>query len=264
MGKITVKHYLNTDRKEEQIRSYSIGEDGFIVNEEDIDYPVYIQITVNRKTTKLRSFTNRLLTKKEFSKYLDKGTFYNEKKICNSNSSYYLKNEIKNVTDSLDYFYNIKSQDQDIYPIKNVADFFMLDIDGYEVKRMFNNETLFTIDNEKYIFLYEIIKEDVNPAFLVDFFSEKLNTDIYLLFDKDFSDYRDSYKAFELFFQLMPKDDNGKVIGKMINWYNGELKELYKKLLDKNKHDSEMYLHALDNIFDYLEKYRIKQQSQLD
>lgn len=271
MGKITVKHYLNTDRKEEQIRSYSIGENGFILNEEDIDYPIYLQITANRKTTKLRSFTNGLLTKKEFAKYLDKGTFYNEKKICDYNPSYFLKTEIKDVTDSLDYFYNQKLKDQDVYPIKNVTDFFMLDIDSYEVKQMFNDETIYAIDidNSGYKLLYNIIKEDVNPSFLVDFFATHLQKDIYSILKDgtigaNDNSLIDNYKSYELFFRLMPKDNKGRIIGKMINWYSGELKDLYKKLLVKNKYDVDKYFYALNDLFDYFEDYRIKHQSSLE
>lgn len=255
MGKITVKHYLNVDKKEEQSKpSYIFTEKGFIPDIEDICYPVYLQITVNRKTTKLRSFTGNLLSKEDFELYL-KG---DEKNIYSIIPSYLLKTELEDVTNALDYFYNVKDSDQNKYPIKNAADFYMLDIDGYKVKRKFNNETIFSIDNKEYNILFdEIIKADVNPVFLTDFFKEQLKYELYSLFENEFT--KDVFTAYELFFRLMPKDKSGKIIGKMINWYHGNLRETYKSLLKKNKFDVNRYFSALDEQFEYFEKYSIRQ-----
>jgi hypothetical protein len=67
MGKITVKHYLNTKTQPA------------VINNEN-HYPVYIQITVNRKTTKYRSITFCKLSEKEFNNYINgnvyKADFY--------------------------------------------------------------------------------------------------------------------------------------------------------------------------------------------
>ena len=94
----------------------------------------------------------------------------------------------------------------------------MLDIDGYKVKWEFNNETIFSIDNQEYnVSLDEIMKADVNPVFLADFFKEQLKYKLYGLFENEFT--KDVFTAYELFFRLMGKDRNGKIIGKMINWY---------------------------------------------
>jgi hypothetical protein len=255
VGKITVKHYLNVNKKEEQSKpSYIFTEKGFIPDLENIYYPVYLQITVNRKTTKLRSFTGNLLSKEDFELYL-KG---DEKKIYSVAPSYLLKTEIEDATNALDYFYNVKDSDQNKYPIKNAADFYMLDIDGYKVKRKFNNETIFSIDNQEYNLLFdEIIKADVNPAFLADFFNKQLQYDLYRLFKNEST--TDIFIAYELFFRFMPKDRSGKIIGKMINWYHGNLRETYRSLLKKNKFDVERYFSALDEQFEYFEKYGIMQ-----
>jgi len=57
MGKITVKHYLNTKVQPE------------VINDENY-YPVYIQITINRKTTAYRSISLTELTEIQFNKYI--------------------------------------------------------------------------------------------------------------------------------------------------------------------------------------------------
>lgn len=70
MGKVTVKHYLNT-------RVQLLVEESFdkhLHNHFKDRYPVYIQITYNRRTTQLKSFTSDYMTKEEFD-YYSKGEF---------------------------------------------------------------------------------------------------------------------------------------------------------------------------------------------
>ncbi len=62
MGKITVKHYLNKKLKPE------------IKNNEKF-YTVYVQITVNRITTQMRSLTFAKMTETEFEKYISKKNY---------------------------------------------------------------------------------------------------------------------------------------------------------------------------------------------
>ena len=63
MGKITVKHYLNTKIKPE-------------IRDNENCYPVYVQITMRRKTTQYRSLTFCTLSETEFNNYI-KGHSYN-------------------------------------------------------------------------------------------------------------------------------------------------------------------------------------------
>lgn len=62
MGKITVKHYLN-----KRVKPF-IGE-----NDNKERWPIYIQITQNRKTTQLRSFTKHAMSDDEFESFLKTG-----------------------------------------------------------------------------------------------------------------------------------------------------------------------------------------------
>lgn len=62
MGKITVKHYLNKRVKP------------FVEQYENIErWPVYVQITHDRKTTQFRSFTNVTMSDAEFETFLHTG-----------------------------------------------------------------------------------------------------------------------------------------------------------------------------------------------
>jgi hypothetical protein len=57
MGKVTIKHYLNTKVQPEKINNENY-------------YPVYIQITINRKTTQYKSISLAKFTEIEFSNYI--------------------------------------------------------------------------------------------------------------------------------------------------------------------------------------------------
>lgn len=62
MGKITVKHYLNKRVKP------------FVEQYENIErWPIYIQVTHDRKTTQFRSFTNEVMSDAEFDAFLKTG-----------------------------------------------------------------------------------------------------------------------------------------------------------------------------------------------
>lgn len=63
MGKITVKHYLNT-------RGLPL-----ILDDNKEYYAIYVQITQHRKTTQIRSFLNILSTIQGFDNYLKSGIF---------------------------------------------------------------------------------------------------------------------------------------------------------------------------------------------
>ena len=261
MGKITVKHYLNTDIQSEQLCAYSISENNFVLEEKETLYPVYLLITVNRRTTKLRSLTGRVLCKSDFETYINSGTYCGEKKQCNKNLTYYLKSEIEYVTASLDYFYNKQQGNQEENPIKNVVNFYMRDFDSAFFLEYVNGETIFTIEDPRYEFIYNLFRLDVSPLAVVDFFTSQLNVDLYTLSNDDpIGDWGDMYKSVELFLHLMPKDEEGKVIGKMINWFDGALRNEFKKKLNQNKYDVTKYYEAFDELCKSWEKMNITQK----
>ncbi|WP_370860943.1 hypothetical protein [Parabacteroides faecis] len=264
MGKITVKHYLNTDVQKEQLVSYHLDKEcNFVLNENEILYPVYLQITVNRKTTKLRSTTQCRLTKSDFLKYTQKGTYGGEKQSNAYNTTYYLKNEIEQITTSLDYFYNKQKGDQKKVSIKNVVNFYMKDFDSPTFLKHVNTETLFTLEYEKYKYIHDIIKEDVNPLAVESFFSEQLKIDLYSLSrNVAGGDWGRIYKSVVLFFSLMPKDKNGRVIGKSINWFCGNLKDEFKSRLIKKGVDAELYFQSFHYICKLWEDLNIIQKFQ--
>ncbi len=79
MGKITVKHYLNKKLGRER-------KDG------KITYPIYVQITAQRRTTQIKSLLNLYFTENEFNQYLD-----NELKCVTSDD------EINKISLSVDF-----------------------------------------------------------------------------------------------------------------------------------------------------------------
>ncbi|MDR1115839.1 MAG: hypothetical protein LBL33_06810 [Tannerella sp.] len=77
MGKITIKHYLNTKI------APSIINDGYLkpfsvstTGKDNEFYPLYVQITQNRKTTQIKSLTEAKLTISGFQTFVEQGTFY--------------------------------------------------------------------------------------------------------------------------------------------------------------------------------------------
>lgn len=80
-GKVTVKHYL-----EKKVNPVLIYRD-------TLAYPIYVRITVNRKTTQLKSITEALMSEKAFEHYNKTGEIYNhETEIINA-TNYYLSFE---------------------------------------------------------------------------------------------------------------------------------------------------------------------------
>jgi len=79
MGKVTVKHYL--EKKVNPVLIYG-----------DIHaYPIYVRITVNRKTTQLKSITEALMSEKAFEYYKNTGEIYNhESFIINNTTNHFL------------------------------------------------------------------------------------------------------------------------------------------------------------------------------
>ncbi len=251
MGKITVKHYLNTDTKGEQMKVFSLSGDEFKIDEKNTLYPVYLQITVNRKTTKLRSYTSVVLYKPEFESYLKRGTYVGEKKEKDYNTGHYLSNEIESVKQSLNYFYNIKEGNQEEYPIKNVTDFYMIEFESDYFFKKLNGESIYTI-SEDYDDILLVIKDSSSPILLIDFFKKRLSIDLYSILGNEECCL---LKSVALFFSFLPKDKSGRLIGRLIEWYNGNTKSNFKKYLEKNTSDFEFIFSSFDIFMDNLEKY---------
>ncbi len=93
MRNITVKHYLNK------------RVNPVILNEEFL-YPVYIQITINRKTTQMRSISLGMFTESEFDKYQKgddyKGEFINAGKLTKD----FFSKEVSRVKKSFEFMVN--------------------------------------------------------------------------------------------------------------------------------------------------------------
>lgn len=81
-GKVTVKHYL--EKKVNPVLIYG----------DTLAYPIYVRITVNRKTTQLKSITEALMSEKAFEHYENTGEIYNyESQIISATNHYLSFNE---------------------------------------------------------------------------------------------------------------------------------------------------------------------------
>jgi hypothetical protein len=78
VGKVTVKHYL--EKKVNPILIYG----------DTLAYPVYVRITVNRKTTQLKSITEALMSEKAFEHYKGTGEIYNYKSQIMNTTNHFL------------------------------------------------------------------------------------------------------------------------------------------------------------------------------
>jgi hypothetical protein len=78
MGKITVKHYLEKKVKPTMIHGGIIA------------YPVYVRITVNRKTTQLKSLTDALMSEAAFERYKQSGTVDFQESMCIDTVNYFM------------------------------------------------------------------------------------------------------------------------------------------------------------------------------
>lgn len=250
MGKVSVKHFLNDATKKEQIPLYKAADSTL--------YPVYLQITYNRKTTKIRSYTNLLLRKVQFEQYLKEG-MYDGERMYQSNPTYLLKNEIKYVTEALDYFYNEREEDSELYTMKSVSDFFMSDFDGLYFRSTVNKDTIFRLGNADYDFMDSIIKEDVNIVALTDFFNKNLNVSLSTL-----KSYRSHFiEAYEMFFRYMPKDRKGRIIGKIINWFTGDTKDIFFNVLKEYSDEPIRLFNKFDEYMEEMIPYNIEKETTL-
>ncbi|MEG2121480.1 MAG: hypothetical protein RRZ64_05435 [Rikenellaceae bacterium] len=101
MGKITVKHYLNT-------RGVPLIFTG--TNDSREYYSIYIQITQNRKTTQIKSFLYVMSTVQGFEDYLKNGVFNDDEIFTfeKEDVNKLLENEARNIVYSIKFIIDNK------------------------------------------------------------------------------------------------------------------------------------------------------------
>lgn len=169
MGKVTVKHYLNTKIQPE------------IINNENY-YPVYIQITINRKTTQYRSISLQKLSEKDFDNYI-KGNDYNANFDKHGiESKEYFEKEPERIQKAFEFiikvykFESFKESDKGVFDIMWgwISGLFLLWTDNALITSTWNY--LIDIDNTKEKFYNPFNKDislvesinDLNKSFGVD------------------------------------------------------------------------------------------------
>ena len=115
MGKVTVKHYLNTNICVQKLNE----SDGKPLNDE-ILHPVYVQISFVRKTTQIRSYTEMYLTIKDYEHY-QTGDY--EKMDNAQEIKKYLVPEPKRIQTAIEYILkrNEKANEDKDFPKENLT-----------------------------------------------------------------------------------------------------------------------------------------------
>ena len=255
MGKITVKHYLEKRVKEIEWRKVNPkfkplpeGENSDLFlyfDEPRTVYPIYIQITINRKTTRLSSFTKYRLTESEFLDYQNTGSFEFE------HDGKRLRTELDRVYRILEYFINIKKIDYSIYDIKTILAFYgrSIDTEFYQWAYIDGLRTSFE-RTEKLKPLRNYIYWKINPRELINYFKQTFDFDFEPLLEQS---ELELINAFDCFIQSLPQIKTLYEKPVLIDWYNGTAKTNFNRYMIKNKIDIQTRDKYLQRITDFSE-----------
>lgn len=240
VGKITVKHYLNTSIKRK-------GK-----NPEDIEYPVYVQITANRKTTQIRSLTNIYFLEKEFDEYISNPSSFDiDMTVMGANLKDGIKVmkrwrvdelqiELETVEKIIEYCIRKKGLEIGEFPTSEVIEFYSLYLD-----REFGSYINDFIDTPGFLLNYEetgpierFLMMDNNPYELLTAIKEVTNFDI---FEKLSTKHKDIIHSFNEFLI----NSKSYAPSMLIDWYNGDLKKNYLINSKKDKTDGYKYIIEL-------------------
>jgi len=230
MGKITVKHYLNTnikylDRKTNEVR-----------------HPIYVQITANRKTTKIRSLTNEMFSELVFSGYINK----TDNKILEYEE---LEKELKIITDILRYCFDYKSIEIGKHKLTEIINFYSKLIYSEFGKLVFIKSDILMsllkyketapialyLDNENNTFELIEALESVTKFNIINKLNEKQKEIIFNL---------------DVFIKYGTSFENDC----LIYWYNGECKkQFFIRTIIDNINEPQKIITNIENIVNVLE-----------
>jgi hypothetical protein len=253
MGKVTVNHYLEKRVKELEVQKFNPNfkasgtnntEELFIYFDEPrVIHPVYLQITINRKTTKIRSFTKYKLTESEFNEYLETGAFVYE------NNNKKLKTELDRVYRILDYFINFRKINSSIYDLKTILEFYSRSIDTefYHWAYLYNLRTAFD-RNESLQPLRNFIYWNVNPKEVINYFKKMFNVDLEQYLHPSELELID---AFDCFISSLPKTNGLSEKSVLIDWYNGKASDDFRYYMLKSKIELATRDRFLDRVTEF-------------
>jgi len=256
MGKITVKHYLNTDVKKittTKVISSDVGDGIAYLRDENGYFPIYLQITVNRKTTKIRSLTHIRLSKKEYKQYSENEPYDSEQKTIFVNGT--LKEELDFVHRILEYFINIKNYDYTKYDIRDIITYYsdrvqqaLVPYANKYIKDSFHR-------NAHIADLSKIIDFKSNyPKDIISILNKTLSFDLTtFLTERE----KQCIDCFSYFISLLPEVYLTSVNIRLIDWLNGHLKDDFMKNLAISKlgaSTAKEYLSIMDEMFQKADK----------
>ncbi len=239
MGKITIKHYLNKNIK-------CLDK---ISNE--VEHPIYIQITANRKTTQIRSLTDYLMSEKDFASYelytiakFDSNIEEITKEFLNEVKFEELQEEKSTVLEILDYCLNKKNIE--FGKLKPLIIFYSKLIQ-FEFGKHIYTMNLFPalIENDKTAAIAMYLKSEMNPLNFIDIFKKTTKFDIMKILTPE---QKMNIIGFDSLLTI------GTINGyKLINWYNGTIKEDFIKKTGAKHND----------FFNYIDKIAINLENNL-
>lgn len=212
MGKITVKHYLNKRLQSKEIHNVQ-------------KFPLYVQITVERKTTQLKSLTGLYLSDNEFCNLNDENIGANLK--CKDLNSIVKEVNFWDISKEKELIYKVVtySVEKKKYKVgsndlNRIIQFYSQEIIQLFAKYIFIGAniipTLLDVKKVAPIALY--ITDKSNPFDVLQALEEVTNIDI---FSKLNTQQRELIYSFN---EIISVDyDRNEVI----YWYNGELLEAY-------------------------------------
>lgn len=235
MGKITVKHYLEKRVKEIQSAIFNpkwgINNDNenmlLYFDEPKTVYPVYLQITINRQTTKIRSFTKNKLTVEDFEEYTKTGKSKYEL------SSRTLKQELVKVEKIIDYTVNTKRVDYKKYDLRTLINFYSrtLEKELYQWAYIFYFRDVIEHNSDIYV-LRNYIDKKVNPKQLINDFKKIFNFDFEVYLDEDAKMFID---AFDLLVRSIEYNGIKDFETSIIYWFTDEYKVYFRTYMMKQK-----------------------------
>jgi len=229
--KVTVKHYLNKELKKIRKGGGIIGNDFSTYQEEGIVYPLYVQITFLRKTTKIPSlindnFKNLEEAKKEYLKEM--------------------KEEERVITEAIRREYNKLGKDFEMTNFVGKFKVFKLTLEEFFYKYYFLNEyhkRLLATRSEYMRMFYHTFtflkKSDILNYSLL-YFEKVLET---LSYPEEFLTLKTRLEAVTTFYKSISKNDSGIIT--IYDWLFGEGKERFSINSLKNRISFELTSHLV-------------------
>lgn len=220
VGKITVKHYLNT----------SIESENKPANKKE--YPIYVLITANRRTTRIKSLTDLYFTEKKFDEYINNPSLFDfdiddddktMEDVSNWGKIHDLQMELEAIEKIIEYCISNRKLQIGKFKTSEVIEFYSMSFVhefGGHINHMIGLRLSFLEHPETApIALY--LEMNHNPHAILSAIKAVTHFDISRKLDNK---KREIINSFNEFYEHSYPDS---AYSMLIHWYNGDLKRNY-------------------------------------